>query len=379
MRASSSATRRSSASATGRASRCRWRATASPCSAPARWAARSPPGSSAVGLVVRGWNRRSPSGFDALLAASEIVVCALPLTERDRRHPRRARVRGDAARRLRHQRRARRARRRGRPDRRGALRAISRGAALDVQRREPMPADDPLWTVPGITITPHIAAQPSTETIADQFVASAARARARRAAAERRSTARAATERRRRRSERAAQTPRGGSASSSGRSHGPSGANDLRRRAGSRGRHRGRDARRARASGRSTPGRRPRAVDGDDDVAAAAAPAASAGLSADSRTTRTWPPTSTQLRPSQARLLSRELPRALQLGEDRLQQVDRHEHVAAHAPAPLPPAALPTISEPMPTSSPSALKRPAPLWSVRAGAVKSAPSMWYSQ
>jgi phosphoglycerate dehydrogenase-like enzyme len=36
-----------------------------------------------------------------------------------------------------------------------------------------MPADDPLWTVPGITITPHIAAQPSTDTVAEQFVASA--------------------------------------------------------------------------------------------------------------------------------------------------------------------------------------------------------------
>jgi phosphoglycerate dehydrogenase-like enzyme len=47
------------------------------------------------------------------------------------------------------------------------------GAALDVQRHEPMPADDPLWTVPGITITPHIAAQPSTDTVAEQFVASA--------------------------------------------------------------------------------------------------------------------------------------------------------------------------------------------------------------
>ena len=46
------------------------------------------------------------------------------------------------------------------------------GAALDVQRREPLPADDPLWSVPGITITPHIAAQPSTETVANQFVAS---------------------------------------------------------------------------------------------------------------------------------------------------------------------------------------------------------------
>ena len=45
------------------------------------------------------------------------------------------------------------------------------GAALDVQRREPLPADDPLWRVPGITITPHIAAQSSTEVIAAQFVA----------------------------------------------------------------------------------------------------------------------------------------------------------------------------------------------------------------
>ena len=50
-------------------------------------------------------------------------------------------------------------------------RAHLAGAALDVQRVEPMPADDPLWNVPGITITPHIAAQSSPETIAAQFVA----------------------------------------------------------------------------------------------------------------------------------------------------------------------------------------------------------------
>jgi glyoxylate/hydroxypyruvate reductase len=45
------------------------------------------------------------------------------------------------------------------------------GAALDVQQREPLPADDPLWDVPGISITPHIASQPSMATVAEQFVA----------------------------------------------------------------------------------------------------------------------------------------------------------------------------------------------------------------
>jgi phosphoglycerate dehydrogenase-like enzyme len=124
------------------------------------------------GLVVHGWNRRSREGLHALLAQSEIVVCALPLT---------AATEGilDAA--------AFAAMPRGaylinvargahvvETDLIAAVRCghLS-GAALDVQRREPLPADDPLWTVTGITITPHIAAQPSTATIADQFVASA--------------------------------------------------------------------------------------------------------------------------------------------------------------------------------------------------------------
>ena len=121
------------------------------------------------GLVVRGWNRRSPESFEQILAESEIVVCALPLTAETEglldarafaRMPRGAYVINVA---------------RGahivEPDLIAAVRSghLS-GAALDVQRKEPLPADDPLWSVPGITITPHIAAQPSTTTIAMQFV-----------------------------------------------------------------------------------------------------------------------------------------------------------------------------------------------------------------
>ena len=124
------------------------------------------------GLVVRGWNRRSSETLHALLAASEIVVCALPLTAATESIldasafaalPRGAYVINVA--------------RGANLDEAALIEAVRSGhlsgAALDVQRREPLPADDPLWTVPGITITPHIAAQPSTETIAAQFVAAA--------------------------------------------------------------------------------------------------------------------------------------------------------------------------------------------------------------
>lgn len=129
----------------------------------ARWLER-------VGFVVHGWNRSTGARLDDVLAASRIVVCALPLTAATEglldasafaKMPRGAYLINVA---------------RGahivEPDLIAAVRSghLS-GAALDVQRREPLPADDPLWSVPGITITPHIAAQSSTETIADQFVA----------------------------------------------------------------------------------------------------------------------------------------------------------------------------------------------------------------
>jgi len=125
---------------------------------------------SAVGFQVRGWSRSSGESLDNLLADSDIVVCALPLTAQTEglldarafaRMPKGSYVVNVA---------------------RGAhvvepelIDAVKQGhlagAALDVQRNEPMASDDPLWTVPGITITPHIAAQPSPHTIAVQFVA----------------------------------------------------------------------------------------------------------------------------------------------------------------------------------------------------------------
>ena len=123
-----------------------------------------------VGFVARGWNRRSVESLDETLAESDVVVCALPLTEATESildahafacMPSGGYVVNVA---------------RGahvvESDLIDAVRSGHlAGAALDVQRHEPMPADDPLWSVPGITITPHIAAQSSTEVIAAQFVA----------------------------------------------------------------------------------------------------------------------------------------------------------------------------------------------------------------
>ena len=123
----------------------------------------------AVGFEVRGWSRSSAERLEPVLGASDIVVCALPLTAQtqgllDARAfaamPRGSYLINVA--------------RGGHVIEADLIAAVRSGhlagAALDVQRNEPMAADDPLWNVPGITITPHIAAQPSVETIAAQFV-----------------------------------------------------------------------------------------------------------------------------------------------------------------------------------------------------------------
>jgi D-3-phosphoglycerate dehydrogenase/glyoxylate/hydroxypyruvate reductase A len=136
---------------------------------------------SVLGFQVRGWStRRRPDlpfptrgagELDEFLADSEILVCALPLTPAtvgliDARVlaalPRGAYLINVA---------------RGshvvEPDLIAAVRSGHLGgAALDVQCSEPMAADDPLWDVEGITITPHIAGQASLDVVAAQFVES---------------------------------------------------------------------------------------------------------------------------------------------------------------------------------------------------------------
>lgn len=52
------------------------------------------------------------------------------------------------------------------------------GATLDVQAREPMPADDPLWTAPNLVITPHVAGQLNPNAVMRQFMAEVARLKA---------------------------------------------------------------------------------------------------------------------------------------------------------------------------------------------------------
>lgn len=124
---------------------------------------------SALGFPVAGWSRRSRdlSGIDCrhgddalpdLLAATDILICALPLTPATRhildaatfaRLPRGAAVVNMG--------------RGGHLDQAALLAALDSGqvaaAVLDVTDPEPLPADHPLWRHPRVILTPHIAAE----------------------------------------------------------------------------------------------------------------------------------------------------------------------------------------------------------------------------
>jgi glyoxylate/hydroxypyruvate reductase len=122
----------------------------------------------ALGFTVEGWHRGAGDLF-TLLARSDIVVVTLPLTPEttgllDARAfaaMRRGTFLINVA-------------RGGHVVEADLIAAVTSGqlsgAALDVQQHEPLPPDDPLWTTPGITVTPHIAAQSSLATVARQFV-----------------------------------------------------------------------------------------------------------------------------------------------------------------------------------------------------------------
>lgn len=123
----------------------------------------------ALGFPVEGWNRSS-GPLPPLLSRSDIVVNALPLTsgtsgilnaEAFAAMPRGSYLINVA--------------RGGHVVEPELIAAIKSGhlagAALDVQQTEPMLPEDPLWTTPGVIITPHIAAQSSLQTVAEQFVA----------------------------------------------------------------------------------------------------------------------------------------------------------------------------------------------------------------
>lgn len=121
----------------------------------------------ALGFAVQGW-RRDGTALHHFLAGCDIVVNALPLTSATAglldaaafaALPRGALLVNVA---------------RGghvvEADLIAALRSGQLGhAALDVQATEPLPPDSPLWSEPGITVTPHIAAQSSLATVAAQF------------------------------------------------------------------------------------------------------------------------------------------------------------------------------------------------------------------
>jgi phosphoglycerate dehydrogenase-like enzyme len=123
----------------------------------------------ACGLQVRGWRRRDGVALAQALPGARFVVNALPLT------PETEGLLDAAA--------------FAAMDRGAVLVNIARGghvveadliaalaegrltaAVLDVQAQEPLPPESPLWTTPGVRLTPHIAAQASLSTIVGQFL-----------------------------------------------------------------------------------------------------------------------------------------------------------------------------------------------------------------
>lgn len=97
-----------------------------------------------------------PDGLDHVLGAADYVVVLLPLTARTR-----GLIDGRALSKMHPKSVLLHVSRGGIVDEAALSKALCegrlRGAALDVFEREPLPREDPLWTVPNLIVTPHLA------------------------------------------------------------------------------------------------------------------------------------------------------------------------------------------------------------------------------
>jgi glyoxylate/hydroxypyruvate reductase len=138
----------------------------------------------ALGFNIVGWSRRPKSlagvtcltELDALLERSDVVVCLLPLTKHTRgllnaRTLRKIKLGGAVIN----------VARGGHLVAEDLIAALDSGhlahAYLDVFEHEPLPHDHPLWSHPGITITPHTAALTEPRTAIPKIVENVERLR----------------------------------------------------------------------------------------------------------------------------------------------------------------------------------------------------------
>ena len=141
----------------------------------------------ALGYPVSGWARTpreipgvtmfsGDAGYDDFLAQTDVLVCLLPLTAQTRgilgERTFSALPKGAA---LIHC---------GRGEHLVEADLIAaldsgqlRGAVVDVFEQEPLPADHPLWTTPGVVVTPHMATMATYDVVVQQVVRNIGRMR----------------------------------------------------------------------------------------------------------------------------------------------------------------------------------------------------------
>ncbi|HET9903362.1 MAG TPA: glyoxylate/hydroxypyruvate reductase A [Xanthobacteraceae bacterium] len=140
----------------------------------------------AVGFRVAGWSRtprrlpdiecfHGPDGLDAFLARTEILVCLLPATPETEGILNRAlfrKLKRDGALGGAYLVNAGRGRSQSDADILAALKeGTLAGATLDVFATEPLPPDSPLWSHPGVTVTPHNAGDLDPDVLVAQVLA----------------------------------------------------------------------------------------------------------------------------------------------------------------------------------------------------------------